>query len=91
LASAGIHRYTLFHPESIEWFVEKQAFSPSYDLDRPYPALPSLALPPTGRLRKRDNLLTGKGVGEGVRKGMGKPNHTAVRGTMVPYKSFNTL
>ncbi len=51
--------------ESIEWFIENQPFSPSYDLA---PSLLLLLFPVskpdrrhTGRLRYRDNLLTGEG------------------------------
>ncbi len=48
---------------SIKWFVEDQAFPPSYDLTPPPPPPPSkLDRPHTGRLRKRDNLLTGEGI-----------------------------
>ncbi len=65
-------------PESIEWFIDDQAFSavvwfgsspttlcsssPDSKLDRRH----------TGRLRKRDNLLLGRGVGE-------EPNHKTAR------------
>ncbi len=33
--------HSLQMPESIEWFIEDQAFSPSYDLAPPAPPLPS--------------------------------------------------
>jgi hypothetical protein len=75
-----VHCSLLYIPESIVRFIEDQAFSPTYDLA-------SLLLPSlhsnvskldshTGRLRKRDNLLTetGEGVGE-------EPNHTIARKT----------
>jgi hypothetical protein len=68
-------------PESIELFVKGQAFSRTYDL-APRPTLPPSSPSPvskldrrhTGKLRKRDSLLTegGKGVGE-------EPNHTNAR------------
>ncbi len=55
------------HTEStgIEWFKEDQALSPSYDFTPAPPPLPSISSPAlhTGRLRKRDNLLTGEGGG----------------------------
>ncbi len=51
--------------ESIEWFTENQA---SYYLAPPRPLYPSpvgkLDRRHTGRLRMRNNLLTGEGVGE---------------------------
>ncbi len=53
-------------PESIEWFIEDKAFSPSYDLAPPpppplRPAISKLDWPHTGRLRKKDNLMTEEG------------------------------
>ncbi len=67
-------------PESVDWFIEDQA--PPL-----HPNPPSLVIKlgwrHTGRLRKRDNLLTGEGVGE-------EPNRTT-RERLVLYKSFNTL
>jgi hypothetical protein len=52
-------------PESIELFIEGKAFSPSYDLAPPPPPPPRpvsmLEWPHTGRLRKKDNLMTGEG------------------------------
>jgi len=48
------------------WIIENQAFSPSYALAPPPPSPPSpvskLGQRHTGRLRKRDNLLTVKGA-----------------------------
>ncbi len=60
--------------------VEDQAFSRSYDLaphPPPLPLLPSgsSAGDITGRLRKRDNLLSGEG-GKGMNEGS---NHTTAR------------
>jgi hypothetical protein len=57
--------------ESSEWFIEDQAFSPSYDLAPPPSPSPSLSpvrkldRRHTGRLRKRENFLTREGVGVG--------------------------
>ncbi len=55
--------------ESVEWFMEDQAFSQSYDLDPPTPTPSSpvskLYRRHTERLRKRDNLLTREGEGGG--------------------------
>jgi hypothetical protein len=56
---------------------------PSYDFDPPPPPSPVLH---TGRLRKRDNLLTGEG-GKGVRKEV--KNTTSIKPDL--YKSFSTL
>ncbi len=49
--------------ESVEWFIEDQAFSPSYYLPPPPhpPPVSKLDRRQTGRLRKRDNLLIGEG------------------------------
>ncbi len=52
-------------PESIEFFMKDKAFSPSEDLTPPHPLphLPSVSSNErqhTGRLRKRDKLLTGE-------------------------------
>jgi hypothetical protein len=54
--------------ESIKLSVEEQAFSPSYDSAPFLPPPPSSPVSKpdrqhTGRLRKRDNLLTGEGGG----------------------------
>jgi hypothetical protein len=66
-----------YFPESIEYFIEGQAFPPPYDL-APRPPLPppspvsKLVRRHTGRLRKRYNLLMGEGL-----KGLGEEqNHT---------------
>jgi hypothetical protein len=61
-----------------------QASSPSYDLAPPPPyPVRKLGRRHTGRLRKKDNFLTGEGGGE-------EPNHTTAR-ILVLYKSFHTL
>ncbi len=76
---AGIGFWILQYTESIDWIKEDQAFSPSYD-SAPQPTL-TLSPSPlsskldrrhTGRLRKRDNMLRGEGVGE-------EPNYTTAR------------
>ncbi len=66
-------------PDSIECFIEDQAFSRSYDL-APRPP-PPLRVSLTGdkdteRLRKRVNLRTGEGRKQGVGE---EPNHTTTR------------
>jgi hypothetical protein len=64
-------------PKSIEYFIEDQTFSPSYNFDIPYTNSPSqqvvslLSLP----VCRRSSLLTGDG-GEGVGE---EPNHTTAR------------
>ncbi len=55
--------------ESIEGFIEAKGFSPSSDL-APAPP-PPYRHAHTGRLRRRDNLLT--------EKGGGGPNHATAR------------
>jgi hypothetical protein len=45
---------------------------------------------PTRRLSKRDNLLKGEGRGEGMGEEQ-KYNYTALKESLVLYKSFNTL
>ncbi len=54
-------------PQSIQWFIEDQAFSPSYDLAPPPLSPPSpvgkLGRRHTGRLKKRYNFLTREGGG----------------------------
>ncbi len=52
---------------SIEWFLEDQAFSPSYDLAPPPPPFPvsKLDRQHTGILRNKDIFLTGVGRGRG--------------------------
>jgi hypothetical protein len=62
---------------SIEWYIENQAFSRSYDLAPPLsPPLPSVCFDRrhTGRLRKRNNLLTVEGM-----EAEEEPNHTPAR------------
>ncbi len=70
-------------------FLEDQAFSPSYGLVAPPPPSPvskqyKLDRRQTGRLRKRDNLLTGEGEGWGRSQIMWR------RESLVFYKSFTT-
>ncbi len=72
-------------PEGFEWFIDGQAFSPSYDLAHP-PSPPTspvrkLERRHTGKRWKRDNLLTGEGGGQIIRQ----------RESLVLSKSFNTL
>jgi hypothetical protein len=69
---------TFCRTENIEWLIEGQSFSQSFDLVPRHP-LPSpvnnLDRRLTERLRKRDNLLTGEGA-----KGVGEePSHTTAR------------
>ncbi len=76
---------------NIEWFIEGQAFSWSYDLVPRPPPPPSCPVSKldrrhTGKLKKRDNLLTGEG-GEGVGE---EPNHRPQE-SLVLYNPFNTL
>jgi hypothetical protein len=55
-------------PESTGWLIEDQAFSPPDVLSPPPPQSPpvsQLDRRHTERLRKRENLLTGEGVGAG--------------------------
>ncbi len=71
--------------ESIEWFIEDQTFMSPYDLPPPTPNSPlspisKLNRRHTGRLRKRDNLLTGGGSGR-------RDSEKALSSI----KSFNTL
>ncbi len=79
-------------PESIEWFIEDQALSPSYDL---VPARPPTPSPPASKFslffqssyvspsELGDERWKGEGVGE-------EPNHTT-RESLVLYKAFDTL
>ncbi len=62
----GIRGKIVLMEESIEWFIEARAFSPPSDLIPPPP--PPYCHAHTGRLIKRDSLLTedgGGGVGGG--------------------------
>jgi hypothetical protein len=76
-------------PEGIQWFIEEQAYSPSYDLAAhpPPPTSPVSKLDGryTGRLRKEDNLMTGKRG-----RGCGRSQIVRRRESLVLYKSFNT-
>jgi hypothetical protein len=70
--------------------LEEQAFSPSNDLAPPPPPNPSpvskLDRRQTGRLRKRDNFMTGEwGMGRGRNQIIRQPE------SLVLCKSFNTL
>jgi hypothetical protein len=78
--------YHKFYPESIGWFLEDQAFSLSYDLALPciLSTVRQLDRRHTGRLRKRDNLLTEEG-------GWVRSQIIRRRKNLVLYKSFNTL
>jgi hypothetical protein len=67
-------QYSERHPESIGGFIEDQAFLLSYDLAPALSPAGKFDRRHTGRLLKRDNLLTGEG--EGVEEG---PNHTTAR------------
>ncbi len=70
-------------PESTEWFIEGQAF-----LARPTPSHLARNRRHIERLRKRDNFLTGDGVG----RGMGvELNHTTARKPGPSYSLFHTL
>jgi hypothetical protein len=83
LGPAGGNHIHINHSqaESIEQFIEDQAFSLSYDLAPPKPhshPFPHSKLDrrKTGRLGKIDNFLTGDGwEGEGAKS----PNHTTAR------------
>jgi hypothetical protein len=76
-------------PESIEWFIEGQAFSPSADLAHPPSPPPShvskLDRRQTKRLRKRDKLLTGE-VEEG-----GWGARGLLQESLALYESFSSL
>ncbi len=50
-------------PESIEWFIEDQGFSPSYDLAPPPPSPPSLPRPATHRKTEKERQLADGGGG----------------------------
>jgi hypothetical protein len=72
----------------MEWFIEGQAFLRSYDLaPRPPPSpFSKRDRRHTGRLRKKDNLLTGDGV-----RGWAKNQNIEPQGSLALYKSFNAL
>jgi hypothetical protein len=80
-----------FSPESIECFIEAQAFSRSNDL-APRPPLPplyhvsKLNQRPHGRPRKKDSLLTGE-----VGKGRAWIRIIRLQESLDLYKSFNDL
>jgi len=85
--NAGIYGiFFLMYSESIEWYIEGQAFSPSYFVPNPPPPDSKLDRRHTGRLRKRDNLLTGEGGWGWVRSRIIRPQEN-----LVLYKSVNTL
>jgi hypothetical protein len=76
------------HPESIEGFIEGQAFSRSYYLaPRTAPSLPFPLVSSTSdtqKVRERETTCSREsGVGE-------EPKHTSAK-SLVLYKSFNTL
>ncbi len=78
-----------FWTESMEWFIEDQAFSSSYGLAPPPPPSPivrKLDRRHTGRLRKRDNVLMGEGG-----RGWERSQFLRQRESLVLYKSLNTL
>ncbi len=58
--------YTLHSPTPIEWLIEDQRLSRRrriiWHLQHPFPPPVSLTGKNTGRLRKRDNLLSGEGM-----------------------------
>ncbi len=88
--SIGIAVWVRSKSKSIEWFIEDQAFTPSYGLAPPPPhPTPSLVSkfdrPHTGRLRKRDNLLTGERGKE-----WGRSQIIRERENLALNKSFNT-
>ncbi len=72
VTSPSMYCTVCLYEESIEWFIEEKAVSPSYDLAPPPPP-PTVPPSPvsrfdrrhTGRLRKRDDLLTGEEGGGG--------------------------
>ncbi len=71
--------------ESIEWCLEDQAFSPSYDLTPPHPL-------PLGSTVSFSVLLcvAGRFYGRGERRVWGR-SQIIRRESLVLYKSFNTL
>ena len=73
---------------SLKWIIEDQAFSPSYDLAPPSPSSSASKLDwrRAGRLRKRDNLLTGDGGW-----GRGRSQIIRRRRSLDLYNSVNTL
>jgi hypothetical protein len=84
-----IDRKTYLYPESFEWYIEGQVFSRSYDLVPRPPALPYIMLDRqrTGRLRKRDNLLTVEGGRGWARSRIIRPQESPLLFCI----SFNTL
>ncbi len=72
--------YYHYYSECIEWCIETQVFSPSYDSAPPHPPPPlpvsKIDRRHTGRVRKRYNLLAGRGGG-------GAKHRTARRERMV--------
>ncbi len=83
--------FILLYPESIEWFIEKQGFSPSYDL-APRPTPPPIScqqvvsLAQYSSVSRWSSLLTRKG-----RRGWGRSQIIWRREGPVRYKSVSTL
>ncbi len=84
---------SLVSPESIEGFIENQAFLLSFDLAPPPPASPlpvsKLSLFISLPVCRRSSLLTGEGVGEE------EPNHTTARKPdflkIIPYSLVSAI
>jgi hypothetical protein len=75
----------IYSAESIERFIDDQAFSPSYDLaPPPPPPVSKLDQQHTGRPRMRDTLLTE----EGGARVWGRSHIIQWRESLVLYKSF---
>jgi hypothetical protein len=84
-------RLPTHHPESIKWFIEDQAFSPSFDFaPPPTPFLPLPSVSSTGDTQEdweRETSWRERGA-EGVG---GRSQTMRRRESQVLYKSFNTL
>jgi hypothetical protein len=74
---AGI-QYWGMQKGSIEWFIEDQAFSPSYD-SAPPPLLPSVSSTDKKRKTEKERQLADGRGGEGVWALWEEPNHTKAR------------
>jgi hypothetical protein len=59
-------------PESIEWFIEDQALSPSYDIGSSPPVFSKLSFFLSLHVCRRSSLLTGGGDGGGAKSDYGK-------------------